>query len=226
MSRFICKVSCERHCCSNFFSSTNSWFVCFYKNFFTDAGYLTFTLPVNRHTLLKSKIVSALIMDIATIFVALLGLALMVCIGQQEYVFGGELWNDLNDVFRRLTTEQVCYLWLYLAEGLVIYLLISLSSFLFLFLCITFGSAVAKKAKLVAAICIYFVASGTISLLVQLLLNFCIPSLSYWMGPLKMSDSYPLIALMLLAVIMLMGTLCAFLYALVNRMLARKLNLS
>ena len=34
-------------------------FVRFYKNFFTDEGYLTFTLPVKRSTLLFSKMVNA-----------------------------------------------------------------------------------------------------------------------------------------------------------------------
>ena len=36
-------------------------FLRFYKNFYTDEGYLTFTLPVKRGTLLMSKTLNAMI---------------------------------------------------------------------------------------------------------------------------------------------------------------------
>ena len=36
-------------------------FIRYYKNFFTDEGYLTFTLPVKRSTLLNAKTVNAMI---------------------------------------------------------------------------------------------------------------------------------------------------------------------
>ena len=38
----------------------------YYKNFFTDEGYLTFTLPVKKTDLLLSKVVSSVILQIAS----------------------------------------------------------------------------------------------------------------------------------------------------------------
>ena len=41
----------------------------FYKNFFTDEGYLTFTLPVKRSTLLNAKTANAMIWGFLLILV-------------------------------------------------------------------------------------------------------------------------------------------------------------
>ena len=41
-------------------------YVRFYKNFFTDEGYLTFTLPVKRSQLLNSKLITTFIATAAT----------------------------------------------------------------------------------------------------------------------------------------------------------------
>ena len=59
----------------------------FYKNFFTDEGYLTFTLPVKRTQLLNSK----LLMSVGTIFitsaVCVLNVLVMLCIGFADQIF-------------------------------------------------------------------------------------------------------------------------------------------
>ena len=44
----------------------------YYKNLFTDEGYLTFTLPVRRQTLYLSKTLNALIWEVASVVVVVL----------------------------------------------------------------------------------------------------------------------------------------------------------
>ena len=66
----------------------------FYKHFFTDEGYLTFTLPVRRSTLLLSKLVNALIFDAMYAVLMILGAFIVLLIAPPTPV--------LPDVFRVL----------------------------------------------------------------------------------------------------------------------------
>lgn len=201
-------------------------FIRYFKNFFTDEGYLTFTLPVHRHTLLNAKILSGLIMSLGTILLVAVSVSIMVCIGDHEYIFGDYFWDNITRFYDELVEAIGGYLWVYIAEGLVLYLLYQIVSLVFLYLCITFGSTVAKKAKLVVSIGIYYGVSTGSFFIMQLLFLFCRPSINNWLSAMEQAEIVPMIALILLCGIFFMGTICAFLYALLNRILARKLNLS
>ena len=201
-------------------------FIRYFKNFFTDEGYLTFTLPVHRHTLLNAKLLSGLVMTLGAGLLVAVSAGIMVCIGAHEYIFGDYFWDNVKHIYRELSTAYGGYLWVYLAEGLVLFLLFQIISLVFLYLCITIGSTVAQKAKLVLSIGIYYgINTGAIFVL-QLLVLFCGPSLDRWLSPLGLEEVLPVFALILLCGIFFLGTVCAFLYSLLNRMLARKLNLS
>ena len=52
----------------------------FYKNFFTDEGYLTFTLPVSRKQLFLSKTVNAMVWSALHIVLVIIGFTIMVLI--------------------------------------------------------------------------------------------------------------------------------------------------
>ena len=201
-------------------------FIRFFRNFFSDEGYLTFTLPVHRHTLLNSKIISGLVLSLGSVLVIALSASVMACIGAHEYIFSAEFWEDAKIFFANIYRELGGYLWIYLAEGLALYLLAQLISLVFLYLCIGFGSTVAKRAKLVASIGIYYAASSGCTFILQLLVIFCFPNLGYWMSSLDQPQALMLVALMLLCAVLFMAALTALLYSLLNRMLARKLNLS
>lgn len=202
-------------------------FIRYYKNFFTDEGYLTFTLPVNRHTLLNAKLLSGLILTLITNILIVVCIGIAVCIGNGDYIFGSDYWIDnLIHIFKELYTDVGSYLWVYLLEMSILSVLYQLLSLVFLYLCITIGSTIAKKAKLVTSIGIYYGANTGSFFILQLLYLFCRPSINYWLFPLQQAEALPLIALMLLCGIFFMGTICTFLYSLLNHMLARKLNLS
>ena len=64
----------------------------YYRNFFTDEGYLTFTLPVKRSTLFNSKIITALITNLATSIVMIIDIIIAFAISPI-----GEKFKELFD---------------------------------------------------------------------------------------------------------------------------------
>lgn len=206
--------------------STVLIFLRYYRNFFTDEGYLTFTLPVHRHTLLGSKIISGMILTIATSLVIGVGFFLTLSISNHEYFFSNAFWKDLTDFFVSGAEQMGIYFFLFLLEILVIGLLSSGVSLMLLYTCITFGSVIAKKGKVIASIGIYYGANSLISLILFLSMILCIPDIIYWMTDVTAQEGYPLVALMLLAIILLEALLCCLMYTLQHGMLQRKLNLS
>lgn len=201
-------------------------FIRYFKNFFSDEGYLTFTLPVHRHTLLNAKLLSSLILTLVTNSLVAVSISTMVCIGAHEYIFGDYFREYITRLYEAVMRNFGGYFWVYLLEGAILFVLYQILSLVFLYLCITFGSTVARKAKLVASIGIYYGANTGAFFILQLLFLFCRPSINEWLLPLELNQALPVIALMMLCGIFFMATVCAFLYSLLNRMLARKLNLS
>lgn len=201
-------------------------FVRFYRNFFTDEGYLTFTLPVTRAQLLNSK----LIMSVATLFVTLLvyvlEILIVLCIGFSDAVFTPEFWQELGNGIALLWDNAGGYLIIYLLELLVLIILLFVFSTLFLFCCITFASIITKKAKVLVAIGIYYVANSIFSFVVQMFYLFGLTSLVTQISDLSMETGMPVLALILLGIICFVAIFCALLYTLQYWMMDRKLNLS
>ena len=201
-------------------------FARFYKNFFTDEGYLTFTLPVKRTQLLNSK----LIMSVSTIFitgaVCILNALVMICIGFSDEVFSKAFWQGLSQTLNMIMDELGIYLIVYLLEALILIVLSVTFSSLFLFCCITIASIITKKAKVITAIGIYYVANGIFSFVGQMFYLFGITSLAGWLSELPAGSELAVVSLILLGLICFFGVFCALLYTLQYWMIDRKLNLS
>lgn len=201
-------------------------FARFYKNFFTDEGYLTFTLPVKRTQLLSSK----LIMSVTTIFttsvVCIINVFVMLCIGFADEVFTKAFWRGIGSVLNAIIDEIGVYFVVYILEVLILIVLSITFSSLFLFCCITIASIITKKAKVITAIGIYYVANGVFSFVVQMFCLFGITSLAGWLSNLPAGSERGVAALILLGIICFVGVFCALLYTLQYWMIDRKLNLS
>lgn len=201
-------------------------FARFYKNFFTDEGYLTFTLPVKRTQLLNSK----LIMSVATLFitgaVCILNALVIICIGFSDEVFSKTFWQGFRSVISTIVDELGAYFFVYLVEILMIVILSVTFSTLFIFCCITIASIITKKAKVITAIGIYYVANGIFSFVGQMFYLFGITSLASWLSELPAGSGNAVVALILLGLICFFGVFCALLYTLQYWMIDRKLNLS
>lgn len=199
----------------------------FYKNFFTDEGYLTFTLPVKRGQLLNSKIITSVVASSLTGFVIFFDILIALAVGIPDVIFDEWLWYEFWNEFVLEVIDGVgFYFVIYIIEILLALLLLSIFTTLFVFCCITVGSIIAKKAKIITSIGIYYAANSVFTFVVQMFGLFGIESLGVWLSRIDENHFAPVLALLLLCGILFIGVFCAVLYSLQYWLLDRKLNLS
>lgn len=124
----------------------------FYKNKFTDEGYLTFTLPVTSHQIFLSAGLNACIWSLISALVMLLGFALFLLIGISGQVDGSfqNMMEGMEQTFDGVFPENYGTL-------MLIQLLLSIPySVTLTMTCITVGATLAKKHKILAAFGIYY----------------------------------------------------------------------
>lgn len=199
----------------------------FYKHFFTDEGYLTFTLPVKKSQLLNSKILMSAIFTFSTSIVLVLDIFLMFAISMPDVVLSARNWSRIFDTIGELIGEiGVAFFITYVIEIIILSAVSLVGSALSLFTVITVASMVARKHKVLAAIGIYYVANGIISSFAQLILmdgNFS--SAMERMDDLLEWQQNFCIVLILLVLIGIGAIFAAGLHLLENWLLERKLNL-
>lgn len=201
-------------------------FIRFYRNFFTDEGYLTFTLPVKRETLLNSKVLAGFIAMAAAAAVCALNFSIIFAIPQYEVFRSGEFFSGIKEGLREIPDHVVGPLIIMGIEALVLAALVLLLSVLFLYCCITFGSMLVKKGKLFASIGMYYGIGSSIISAMQLILILSVGSITVWMEPISEWQAPTIVTLILLGGILFLAALCALVYAFTHWMLGRKLNLS
>ncbi len=139
----------------------------YYQNFFTDEGYLTFTLPVSRYTLLNAKLINAFIWETATGIVFIASFVIMLLIAPSSVSESGSLLSDmfgvLEPVFKVLFAFTDGWFWAFLVGFILFAIAYYVFSTLLVYLCVTIGCIVAKKAKALVAILVYYAASTVIS---------------------------------------------------------------
>lgn len=195
-------------------------FIRFYKNFFTDEGYLTFTLPVSRRKLMMSKIISGTTGLYAAVAVS------GVCTFLRNVIAYSNVEQTTDVPLQPIKPYEAIYYLIYGVEALIGVLLAIVCTLLFLYACITFASMVVRKGKVIAAIGISYVAFSIVSFLLQVFLLTGIFAIGSWLVPLPEQDVYLVVALMGLAGILLLGTFCCIFYILQQLMLERRLNLN
>ena len=139
----------------------------FYKNLYTDEGYLTFTLPVSRKQILRSKTINAMIWLTLLGVIAAVGIFIIMLIVPPVEDSGYILINPviIKGVFTALSE-----IWDAIGGWLIVYVLLSIPLFLlsvfctvsFTQFCITVGSVIVKKLKLLVGIGIYYVVYNLI----------------------------------------------------------------
>ena len=201
-------------------------FIRFYRNFFTDEGYLTFTLPVKRETLLNSKVLAGFIAMAAAAAVCALNFSIIFAIPQYEVFRSGEFFSGIKEGLREIPDHLVGPLIVMGIEALVLAALVLLLSVLFLYCCITFGSMLVKKGKLFASIGMYYGIGSSIISAMQLIMILSVGSITVWMEPISEWQAPTIVTLILLGGILFLAALCALVYAFTHWMLGRKLNLS
>lgn len=202
----------------------------FYKHFFTDEGYLTFTLPVKKHTLLNSKLLMTFIFQLASVLVLILDFVIVYALGLLEVFTEFAIWNEIKyglDLIMGDIVMSVGNMWiLYLVELIIIGVASVFVSAMLIYLCITAASVISKKYKVLVAIGLYYGANSVISFISQ----FSVMGGNYWlMLPVLNTpehvNSVWLIAAVLLLVAGVYVAVGAAMYVLENYLLERKLDL-
>lgn len=131
----------------------------FYKNIFTDEGYLMNTLPTRPVNLVFSKLLNALIWMLITIVVA--GLSWYLAVGHLEGLRDvlNQIWDTIINLFlsnREAIHEQLGVpIWVFIVE-LVFFILCWFARFaISWFFAIAFGQLIAKNHKVLGAIGAY-----------------------------------------------------------------------
>lgn len=141
-------------------------FVCFfilmqryYKNLFTDEGYLTFTLPVKVRDILFSKVLAGVLWSVFVMLCTLIGVFLISLFGTTRSLINTAALEWIRDAWQALIQLRVTDMSLPLLVLQVVLLMLCsvFEQFLLIYLAITLGNQVAKKHKVLGAVLMYFV---------------------------------------------------------------------
>ena len=199
----------------------------FYKNLYTDEGYLTFTLPAKRQSILNSKVFLGAVTSILTGVVLSIDSLIVSVISYRKEIFTPQFIKDTKEFLEYFFEDQYYYyLFIYLVQALIIFALLSLVSILFAYGCITIASVIAKKAKILVAIGIYYGATSVLGFLMTIFFLFGATSFFDLIFELSEIDGLNSVMLLLFMVIFLLCAVCCVLYYITHWCIDKKLNLA
>lgn len=204
----------------------------YYQSFFTDEGYLTFTLPVKRSVLFNSKLLNALIWTGATGAVLSICMTVILAIAPDVDRGGSLLGSVFSEVIPSLVEavkQSGGWTVVYALEAVAIALSGFAFNILLLYFCVTLGSMITKKHKVLATVVIYYAVNSVISVLGYVLF-FVLGVTDSSLGVLEEKISGGalswLIFLTLLLVICFFTVASVAVYNLILGRLRKKLNLA
>jgi len=137
----------------------------YYSNFFTDEGYLTFTLPVKTSTLLHSKILSGISwFAIIGVVVVLSFVAVITTIA--AVTGDSSLW-EVSDYYT-VEPESISVIGEIIVgmTETISFVIAIIEPVLLMFLCVTLASVIARRARVVIGIGLFFAVNSVTSALV------------------------------------------------------------
>lgn len=199
-------------------------YVRFYQNLFSDEGYLTFTLPVKRHHILMSKLITDVLLSVASLAVTWICIetfSVIIGTGFISYEMGRAIWA-LCTVLAKSGITPI----LLIAELILATILLALISSLTIFACITIGAVIAKKHKVLAAIGTGYVFNMVSTFILQIVMIFGMIGLAGLM--MRVSDAaIPAIGVLMgFIAVLLLAVIYVLLFTIELRMLDKKLNLA
>ncbi|MBE6577979.1 MAG: hypothetical protein E7653_07600 [Ruminococcaceae bacterium] len=200
----------------------------FYKHFFSDEGYLTFTLPVKRSTLFTSKVINAIIWYSAHIVLLIISVLIILAIAVPASAwasfFGGIV--AVTDV----TFLSVVITIIKVLEFIILGVLAMVLEILLMYLCITIGSVAVKKGKIFVGIGIYYGINAVFGFVMQLSMG--VLGIFLWDGASEILASAPVwqssladVLALALVCVAIAVPVCV-LYLVTVNLIERKLNLN
>lgn len=138
----------------------------YYRNLFTDEGYLTFTLPVTPVQIILSKLFTAIIWSVIIVLCTIAGVFIFVVFGTSSSFINYEVIDAIKEVWHQIASVELISLldwFLFIFEFILMGIVSMVTSFLLIYLSITLGSQIAKKHKILASVGMYFVISSVVS---------------------------------------------------------------
>jgi hypothetical protein len=139
----------------------------FYKSFFTDEGYLTFTLPVSVDCHITSKLTAALIADVfgvvtAVLYVGIIALGAAIAnFGAMKDFVAGLGLGSMFEMLGYLGLDSVVSLFL-----MIVHTILSiLANYLLLYLSISLGCMLAKKHRFIVCGACYLGVTTVVSVI-------------------------------------------------------------
>lgn len=206
----------------------------YYKNFFTDEGYLTFTLPVSRKDLLLSKTLNAFIWlsanGVLLILCALVFFLIAPPATIETGIINPVVFETIGIILSGLWKLVGGWLIAYIILGILILCAMTLFSINLIHFCITVASVTAKKLKLLLAIGVYYAANTIISIASQVFGTFGIiimgEGFSILLQDATKGKACLVIMLIMMLVLAFVSAFAAVMYFITRGSLERKLNLA
>lgn len=205
------------------FATSFFMFARFYKNLYTDEGYLMHTLPVTTHELIWSKAFVAIIWSVIGFVV--MAFSFLMYFNSIMISQGGEnVWQAMRELFAELSQAEFPE-----GTGLMMVLIVLIMlvapvySILFGYTAISLGQ-LTKKHKILAAVGIYFGINYGIQIVSSLA---TVPFMEFVDKAEAMSDSAVMSSVnggMAFSLIFTVGLACLF-YFITNKIMKTKLNL-
>lgn len=154
----------------------------FYKNKFTDEGYLTFTLPVNSQQIFLSSLVYILIWQVISIVTTLAAVVIAITFGTAQtglvnteaFTVMGEIGEVFIELFRTVGSEE------YLVLTELKELFKWLAGILLMMTSVTVGAIITKRLKLLVAVGIYYGANMVIGMITGFISIFSMLAPTVW----------------------------------------------
>lgn len=204
----------------------------FYKNLFTDEAYLTFTLPVKRRQILLSKIVNAMFWTVVHGIVLIIS-AFVICVIAMPSSGGGffntEIISGISNAVSGFIDLVGAWVIVYFIEALLLILLYTLFFINLMHMCITIGSIIAKKHKVLASIGVYYACNIAFSVIIYVGMFVVMVAST---GIVTAIESAPvniihlLISLLALIVCAIVASFASITYSVTQQLIDRKLNLA
>lgn len=192
----------------------------YYNHFFTDEGYLTFTLPVKRRTLYTSKVLTGVIFQALTTVVALLSYLIFALFLPST--------NDSSDIINSEPIMSGFWSFMCVLGGLAFAIIYSFASVMAIYLVITFCANSIKKNKVIATVGVFYAAYIALSIISYILV---VVFIAYGAAAIKVVGDAPsnlgLFIFLLIALADVVLTLISVAFAMITlNIIERKLNLS
>lgn len=193
----------------------------FRSNLMADEGYVMFTLPVSTHSLVWSKLIVSTVWFLGAVVIDVVAMMTLVA----DLAMFQEIGRVFEEIARNLTAYNVGNGILFLAELVVLFLVVCLVACLDFYAPLAIGHSFAQH-KMLLSVAFFFAIQVAAQIVSGTLLMAGVPylnSLSLWFS----TQAQPMTAVhgMMWGSILISVIYGAILYCLTIRMLHRRLNL-